>query len=69
MTTPDPDRGSEYGGVPGLIQPSPHDPADSPSETRFLMMRTNPAGDTSGSRTFVPDEKDAVVPSTIQIRR
>lgn len=68
MTTPDPNHGSEYGGAPGLIQPSPHDPADSASETRFLMMRTNPAGDTSGPRVMVPDESDSVVPPTRRIR-
>lgn len=64
----DPTRGSEYGGVPGLIQPSPHDPTDYPSEVRHLMMRTNPAGDTSGPRTYVPDENDPVVPPTRRVR-
>jgi hypothetical protein len=38
-------KGSEYGGVEGLIQPPPHDPADSPSETRMMMFRMNPAAD------------------------
>jgi hypothetical protein len=29
MTTPDPNGGSEYGGVPGLVQPPPHEPTAS----------------------------------------
>lgn len=68
MTTPDPRKGSEYGGHPGLIQPPPHDPSDSASETRFLMMRTNPAGDTSVGKVMIPDENDAAVPPTRRIR-
>lgn len=38
-----PQTGSEYGGVDGLIQPAPHDPANSPNETLMLMYGTNPA--------------------------
>lgn len=36
-------KGSEFGGVEGMIQPSPHDPADVPYEGRSMMVRTNPA--------------------------
>lgn len=33
VSTVDPTTGSEFGGVPGLIQPAPHDMADVPYET------------------------------------
>lgn len=36
-------KGSEFGGVEGIIQPSPHDPADVPYEVRSMMTRLNPA--------------------------
>ncbi len=65
----DPNKGSEYGGVAGRIQPSPHDPADSASETLGLIYRTNPSGETSGNRTLVPDDRDPVVPPTAQVRQ
>lgn len=29
VSTADPDRGSEFGGVPGLVQPPPHKPSGS----------------------------------------
>lgn len=64
----DPNRGSEFGGVPGRIQPPPHDPADSASETLGLIYGTNPAGETAGNRTFVPDPDDPEVPTTMRIR-
>lgn len=69
MANLDPRKGSEYGGHPGRIQPPPHDPADSASEILGLMYATNPAGDTSGPRTFVPDDSDPTVPQTAQVRR
>lgn len=60
---PDPNNGSEFGGAPGLIQPKPHDPANSASETRMLMMQTNPAGiPTAG--VWAPDPDDPFVPDT-----
>lgn len=64
----DPNHGSEYGGAPGVIQPSPHDPADSANEIRLLMMRTNPAGETSGQRRMTPDETDPFVPTTRRVQ-
>lgn len=36
-------KGSEFGGMPGIIQPPPHEPADVPYEVRSMMVRTNPA--------------------------
>lgn len=68
MTTPDPNRGSEYGGVPGRIQPPPHDPADSASETLGLLYATNPDGDTRDGRVWVGDDRDPIVPPTRRIR-
>jgi hypothetical protein len=38
----DPNHGSEYGGVGGLIQPSPHEVADCASEQLLLIYRTDP---------------------------
>lgn len=67
MTQPDPRKGSEYGGHPGLIQPPPHDPADSASETRFLAMRTNHDGVVAG-QTYVADDSDPQVPPTSRLR-
>jgi hypothetical protein len=62
---PDPNAGSEFGGVPGLIQPLPHDPANNSGEIRLLMMRTNPNGVvTPDGLSFVPDPNDPVVPAT-----
>jgi hypothetical protein len=36
-----PKGGSEYGGYPGLIQPEPHDVANSPTEQLMLMKMTS----------------------------
>lgn len=36
-------KGSEFGGVEGLIQPDPHNPADVPYEGRMMAVRLNPA--------------------------
>lgn len=33
VSTQDPSTGSEFGGVPGLVQPAPHDMTDVPHET------------------------------------
>lgn len=68
MENKDPRRGSEFGGHAGLIQPPPHDPADSPAEIRLLMMRTNPSGVTSGQRIMTPNENDPFVPETRRVR-
>lgn len=67
-TTPDPNKGSEYGGVPGLIQPHPHDEAEDPWGTMLRMKRTNSAGDTSGARVFTPDESDVLPVPTKRLR-
>lgn len=62
---PDPNNGSEFGGVGGLIQPAPHDPANSSNEIRLLMMQTNPDGmPVEGGGPYVPDPNDPVVPAT-----
>lgn len=45
--TPDPNNGTKYGGVGGLIQPLPHDAADVADEILLMMYRTNP-GDLMG---------------------
>lgn len=67
MTSPDPNKGSEFGGVAGRIQPPPHDPADHPSEVLGLIYSTNPAGDTSQPR-YTPDPNDPTVPPTQRLR-
>lgn len=38
-----PQGGSEYGGVPGFIQPAPHDIAESPYEQAALAVQTETA--------------------------
>lgn len=45
--TPDPNRGSEYGGVPGLVQPPPHEPSGSAQEKLLGIYQTDPAEVTS----------------------
>lgn len=49
-------RPSEFGGVPGLIQPPPHDPADSASETLMQVYATEPAAR--------PDDPEELIPVT-----
>lgn len=39
---------SEYGGVPGRIQPPPHDVANSPHEQLSLIYSTDPADPEDG---------------------
>lgn len=55
-------RGSEYGGVGGLIAPrdSPHNPADVASEQLMMIYNTDPAIDDQGT--------DVVIPETSPIR-
>lgn len=55
-------KGSEFGGVEGLIQPTPHNPADVPFETRSMMVRLNPAsgfplGKNPETRELPPETK------------
>lgn len=68
-TTPDPNKGSEYGGVPGRVQPPPHDVADWPSEILGRVYATNKDGVVSDRTSYVPDPDDPFVPDTGQIRR
>ena len=42
-----PRGGSEYGGMPGLIQPLPHDFEDSAAEQMMTTYMTDPADTTS----------------------
>lgn len=42
-------KGSEYGGVEGLIAPPPHDVKDYAHEQLMLLMNTDPADEMSGS--------------------
>jgi hypothetical protein len=49
--------GSEYGGVPGLIQPLPHSIADSAAEQASLTVRTDPS-DPLSSPTSVLEKED-----------
>lgn len=49
QSTADPAKGSEYGGVEGLIAPPPHDIKDSAHEQLMLMYNTDPADETSGA--------------------
>jgi hypothetical protein len=58
-------KGSEFGGVEGLIQPAPHDPADVPFEVRSMMVRTNPA---SGFPDGLNPETREEPPSTKRIQ-
>lgn len=49
-------RPSEFGGVPGPIQPEPHDPANSTTETLMQIYATEPAPDRLGqpAEEFIP---------------
>jgi hypothetical protein len=46
---------SEYGGVPGLIQPPPHDPTG--AQAALLLLRQQARGEAS-----TPDTADVVGP-------
>lgn len=43
MAQPGGKKASEYGGVGGLIQPAPHDPADVAYEQLWLIRNMDPA--------------------------
>lgn len=68
MTSPDIGKGSEFGGVPGRVQPHPHDVADHPSEQLGLVYATNEDGVIVGAG-HIPDDKDPAVPQLPQVRR
>lgn len=55
-------RASEFGGVPGLIQPSPHEPTE--SETLMQIYATEPAPPWRPDHEPNPD----VVPVTKKVR-
>jgi hypothetical protein len=38
ISTEDVRKGSEFGGVGGLVQPPPHDPSNDASEGNMLLM-------------------------------
>jgi len=40
---PDFPLATEYGGVPGLIQPAPHDVQDHPREMLWMIYASDPA--------------------------
>jgi hypothetical protein len=42
-------KGSEYGGVEGLIAPPPHDVKDYAREQLMLLMNTDPGDEMSGA--------------------
>jgi hypothetical protein len=44
----DPAKGTEYGGVEGLIQPYPHDIKTEAREQLMLLMNTDPGDELSG---------------------
>lgn len=52
-------KGSEYGGVEGLLPPesSPHDSADHPVDILWMMRNTNPGDRTGESGNEVPPTK------------
>lgn len=52
----DPRRGSEYGGVEGLIQPPPHEVVNSPTETLMVIYGTNAAAGFPNGRN--PETED-----------
>jgi len=59
-------RGSEYGGVEGMIQPPPHKPT--PPEKLKLIYQTNPYADAQyADGTTVVD--DVPIPETQQISK
>lgn len=49
-------RPSEFGGVPGLIQPPPHDPKDDAAEQAYLLRQSNPA-DSSDNASGVQTQR------------
>lgn len=49
-------QGTEYGGVPGIIQPRPHSIEDSVVEQLGLAVRTDSADSTSGIEQQYTDE-------------
>lgn len=51
-------RPSEFGGVPGRIQPAPHEPTT--SETLSLIYATDPAPS--------PTDPEQIVPPTKKVR-
>lgn len=54
VSTEDPSKGSEFGGVGGLIQPSPHKP--SASERLMMIHNIDPEDDgTHEDSVAVPD--------------
>lgn len=54
VSTEDPERGSEFGGVPGLIQPPPHNP--SASERLSMIYAIDPLDDGSRPDSVRPPE-------------
>lgn len=50
----DPNNGSEFGGVGGLIQPPPHSP--SASERLMMIHNIDPADDGTGEDSIAPPE-------------
>lgn len=44
----DPAKGTEYGGVEGLIQPRPHEIELHPREQLMLLINTDPSDEQSG---------------------
>lgn len=57
MATQDPNRGTEFGGTAGRIQPPPHTPT--PSEVLSQVYATEPAA--------LPDEEQ-FIPETQKVR-
>lgn len=54
-------EGSEYGGVPGSIQPPPHSVLDSVAEQVRLVYLTDPADPTSSpEKEYARIQKDEV---------
>lgn len=51
-----PKGGSEYGGLPGLVQPPPHDIAESPWEQAMLALRTDAADPFSSPETVLAED-------------
>lgn len=56
VSTADPDTGSEFGGVAGLIQPPPHNP--SASERLSMIYAIDPMDDGTRENSVIAPELD-----------
>ena len=60
-------KGTEYGGVDGIIQPPPHNPADHPADMLKMAYQTNPAAGAIIYKDGSTDVETQPVPETKKI--